>query len=75
MVQVMEVSLVGVLHIVGEDGEELPAGENGQVWFESETKFEDDKDRKKAAEAFNARGWSTPRSVDFVDELFRLPTG
>ena len=60
--------LVGILHILGEDGEELPAGEIGQVWFESETKFEYHKDQKKTAEAFNARGWSTLGDVGYVDE-------
>jgi len=60
--------LVGILHILGEDGEELPADEIGQVWFESETKFEYHKDQKKTAEAFNARGWSTLGDVGYVDE-------
>jgi acyl-CoA synthetase (AMP-forming)/AMP-acid ligase II len=60
--------LVGILHILDEDGEELPAGEIGQVWFESETKFEYHKDQKKTAEAFNARGWSTLGDVGYVDE-------
>jgi acyl-CoA synthetase (AMP-forming)/AMP-acid ligase II len=31
--------LIGIIHIVGEDGSEQPTGEVGEVWFESETKF------------------------------------
>lgn len=60
--------LVGILHIVGEDGEELPAGEIGQVWFESETRFEYHKDSEKTAAAFNTHGWSTLGDIGYVDE-------
>ena len=28
-------SMTGTIHIVGEDGEELPVGEEGEVWFET----------------------------------------
>ncbi|NCY15561.1 MAG: acyl-CoA synthetase [Actinobacteria bacterium] len=59
--------LVGILHIVGEDGEEQAAGEVGEVWFESETVFEYHKDSEKTAAAFNDRGWSTLGDVGYVD--------
>lgn len=60
--------LVGIVHILDDDGVEVPAGEIGQVWFESETRFEYHKDREKTAAAFNDRGWSTLGDVGYVDE-------
>ncbi|MBU6328998.1 MAG: acyl-CoA synthetase [Acidobacteria bacterium] len=60
--------LVGIIHILDEDGVEQPAGEVGQVWFESETVFEYHKDREKTAAAFNERGWSTLGDVGYLDE-------
>ena len=52
-------SLMGAVHIVGEDGEDVPVGEEGQVWFESATRFEYHGDPAKTATAWNDRGWST----------------
>ena len=60
--------LVGIVHILDDDGVEVSAGEVGQVWFESETKFEYHKDSEKTAQAFNERGWSTLGDVGYVDE-------
>ena len=59
--------LIGILHIIGEDGSEQPGGEVGEVWFESDTKFEYHKDSEKTAAAFNDRGWSTLGDVGYVD--------
>src|SRR3546814_281249 len=33
-------SLLGTVHILGPDGEELAAGEQGEVWFETPSRFE-----------------------------------
>lgn len=60
--------LVGILHILDDDGVEVAAGEVGQVWFESETRFEYHKDSEKTAAAFNDRGWSTLGDVGYVDD-------
>ena len=59
--------LVGIVHILDEDGAELPAGEAGQIWFESDTRFEYHNDPAKTAEAFNTEGWSTLGDVGYVD--------
>ena len=59
--------LIGIIHIIGEEGSEQPAGGVGEVWFESETKFEYHKDSEKTAAAFNERGWSTLGDVGYVD--------
>ena len=33
-------AVLGVIHIVGEDGEGVPIGEEGTIYFESDTQFE-----------------------------------
>jgi acyl-CoA synthetase (AMP-forming)/AMP-acid ligase II len=60
--------LVGVLHVVGEDGEELPPGEAGTVYFESEAEFAYHNDPEKTAESYLRPGWSTLGDVGYVDE-------
>ena len=61
-------SLMGVVHIVGPDGEELPVGEEGQVWFESPQSFEYHGDPEKTAEVHDPRGWTTLGDIGRVDE-------
>ena len=62
------VPLVGVLHIVGDDGEELPTGESGTVYFESEGQFAYHNDAEKTASAYLRPGWSTLGDIGYVDE-------
>jgi acyl-CoA synthetase (AMP-forming)/AMP-acid ligase II len=59
--------LLGKIHIVSEDQRELPPGEAGQIWFESETRFEYHNDPRKTAEAFNDRGWSSLGDIGYLD--------
>jgi long-chain acyl-CoA synthetase len=61
-------SLMGGIHILDDGGEELPAGEEGQVWFETPHRFEYHGDTEKTAAAWNDRGWSTLGDVGRVDE-------
>jgi acyl-CoA synthetase (AMP-forming)/AMP-acid ligase II len=60
-------SLMGAVHIVGEEGTEVPVGEVGEVWFESATTFEYHGDAEKTAAAFDTRGWSTMGDIGRVD--------
>jgi long-chain acyl-CoA synthetase len=62
-------SLLGPLHILGEDGEELPTGESGTIYFESPSAFEyhGDPDKTKGAQDPKGRGWSTLGDVGYVD--------
>lgn len=62
------ISLVGQLHIVGEDGQDVPAGENGTIYFEGGGDFEYFNDKEKTAESRHAKGWSTLGDVGYVDE-------
>ncbi len=57
----------GVLHICGEDGAELPPGEQGLVYFEGGTPFEYHNDPAKTAEARNAHGWTTLGDIGRID--------
>ena len=61
-------SLGGTVHILDEDGVELPAGEPGQIWFESGVTFEYHNDAEKTAAAFNDRQWSSLGDVGHLDD-------
>jgi acyl-CoA synthetase (AMP-forming)/AMP-acid ligase II len=57
----------GTLHICDEDGDEVPAGQTGQIWFESDVVFEYHNDPDKTRAAFNDRGWSSLGDIGHVD--------
>jgi len=57
----------GRLHIVGDDGQELPAGEIGQVFFEGGGQFSYLGDPEKTRQALNDRGWFTYGDIGRVD--------
>ena len=61
-------SLVAKLHIVGDDGEELPPGEPGTIYFSGGPEFTYHNDAEKTAQTRNAQGWSTLGDVGYVDE-------
>ena len=61
-------SLLGAVHIVGPDGQELPVGEDGIVRFETAQRFEYHGDPAKTAEAYDDRGWATMGDIGHVDE-------
>ncbi|MCU1397989.1 MAG: putative acyl-CoA synthetase, long-chain fatty acid:CoA ligase [Acidimicrobiales bacterium] len=59
--------VLGVVHVVGGDGQELAPGEDGQIWFESAARFEYHNDPDKTAGAFDAHGWSSLGDIGHVD--------
>jgi acyl-CoA synthetase (AMP-forming)/AMP-acid ligase II len=61
-------ALSGQIHIVGEDGEELPAGEAGTIYFSDGAAFEYHNDPEKTKSSYNERGWSTLGDVGYVDD-------
>ncbi|MET0901668.1 MAG: acyl-CoA synthetase, partial [Acidimicrobiales bacterium] len=65
-------ALVGTVHIVGDDGEEVPTGESGTVYFEGEaaSTFEYHNDPQKTADSRDpkGRGWSTLGDVGHLDD-------
>ena len=62
------VPLVGKIRILDDDGRQLATGDVGQVWFDSDLRFEYHNDPVKTAEAFNEKGWSTLGDVGYLDE-------
>jgi acyl-CoA synthetase (AMP-forming)/AMP-acid ligase II len=54
-------------HIVGDDGEELPTGEVGVVYFAGGRQFEYHNDPDKTASIANARGWRTLGDMGYLD--------
>ncbi|OBH47562.1 acyl-CoA synthetase [Mycobacterium mantenii] len=55
------------VHVVGEDGRELPAGESGELYFEGGPDFEYFKDPGKTASVYNDRGWRSLGDMGYVD--------
>ena len=60
--------LIGVLHILDEEYNELPAGEAGTIYFESPTQFEYHNDPEKTKGARSPQGWSTLGDIGYVDD-------
>jgi len=61
--------LFGVPHIVDEEGNELPPGEVGTVYFSDlPSQFAYHNEPGKTADAYNAAGWSTCGDVGYLDE-------
>ena len=64
-------SMLGPIHIVDDDGNVLPAGEVGTVWFEpvpGRPGFEYHKDDQKTRDSFDANGWSTVGDMGYLDD-------
>jgi long-chain acyl-CoA synthetase len=59
--------LVGEVHICSDDGDELPVGEIGTVWFSGTRRFSYHNDPAKTAGAYNEKGWSTLGDMGSVD--------
>src|SRR4051812_10940186 len=61
-------SVLGVAHIVDDDGRELGPGETGTVWFSDGFTFEYHHDEEKTRDAHDERGWSTLGDVGHLDD-------
>jgi acyl-CoA synthetase (AMP-forming)/AMP-acid ligase II len=61
-------TLWGAVHIVGPDGEEVPVGVGGEIWFETPHRFEYHDDPATTATVWNDRGWSTLGDIGRVDD-------
>jgi long-chain acyl-CoA synthetase len=59
----------GAIYICDDDGNVLPTGEDGVVWFGGrENTFVYNNDPEKTKQTFNERGWSTLWDVGHLDE-------
>jgi len=61
-------SLIGTVHILDEDGNELPAGESGEIYFESAINFEYLNDPEKTAASTSRHGWRTVGDIGYLDD-------
>ncbi|MST32857.1 AMP-binding protein [Acidimicrobiaceae bacterium USS-CC1] len=59
--------LIGEVHVVGEDGAEVPAGTVGTVYFGGGADFEYLHDPAKTAAAHHPAGWTTLGDIGYVD--------
>ncbi|MBI3701067.1 MAG: acyl-CoA synthetase [Afipia sp.] len=60
-------AVVGKIKIVDDDGNELPAGEIGAVYFAEGPQFAYHNDPDKTKRAYNDKGWSTIGDVGYLD--------
>ncbi|BBX61451.1 long-chain acyl-CoA synthetase [Mycobacterium saskatchewanense] len=56
------------VHVIGADGDELPPGEPGELYFEGGPAFDYFKDPAKTASVSNDCGWRSLGDMGFVDE-------
>ena len=61
-------SLMGEIHIVGEDGEECPAGTAGTIYFSGGGQFAYHNDPEKTQDSYNDKGWSTLGDVGMLND-------
>jgi long-chain acyl-CoA synthetase len=61
-------SLTGEIHVLDEEGKDLPPGQPGVVYFAGGAAFEYHNDPDKTAESRSREGWSTLGDVGYLDE-------
>jgi acyl-CoA synthetase (AMP-forming)/AMP-acid ligase II len=61
-------ALVGKIHIVDDDGLEVPTGTPGAIYFEGDADFEYHNDPEKTRSSRNDQGWSTIGDVGYLDD-------
>ncbi|MGH3596594.1 MAG: fatty-acid--CoA ligase FadD4 [Mycobacterium sp.] len=60
--------MVGTVHILDEDGNELPQNQPGEIYFEGGYAFEYLNDPDKTAKSREKHGWITVGDVGYLDE-------
>jgi len=61
-------AVFGKIHILSDEGEELPVRKEGLIYFEGGNPFSYHNDEEKTREAYNAQGWSTLGDIGWLDE-------
>jgi long-chain acyl-CoA synthetase len=59
--------LIGTIHILDDDGDELPVGQAGTIYFEGGAQFEYHNDAAKTASSRSKQGWSTLGDIGYLD--------
>ena len=57
----------GTIHVCAPDGEEVPVGEDGLIYFENDILPSYHNDPEKTAEAMHPKGWMTQGDIGHVD--------
>ncbi|HZU46902.1 MAG TPA: fatty-acid--CoA ligase FadD4, partial [Mycobacterium sp.] len=60
--------MLGAVHILDENGDELPPGEPGEIYFEGGYAFEYLNDPEKTAASKDKHGWVTVGDVGYLDD-------
>jgi len=60
--------MMGALHILDEDGNELPPNQAGEIYFEGGFDFEYLNDPDKTAKSRDTHGWKTVGDIGYLDE-------
>ena len=61
-------ALMGRVHICDDDGNELPEGSSGVIYFSDGHPFSYHADTERTASAYNSKGWSTLGDIGRLDE-------
>src|SRR4051812_27052753 len=61
-------AIPGSVHICDDDGNELPNGVPGQVWFDANATFKYHNDPEKTAKAYNDKGWTSLADIGYLDD-------
>ncbi|MCK0129619.1 acyl-CoA synthetase [Erythrobacter sp. F6033] len=61
-------AIYGTLHVCGPDGEDVPAGQDGLIYFENALLPTYHNDPEKTREATHPKGWMTLGDIGHVDE-------
>lgn len=61
-------AMTAAIHILGDDGAELPPGEAGEIYFEGGADFEYLNDAEKTAKSRSRQGWKTVGDIGYLDE-------
>ncbi|MEI7715208.1 MAG: fatty-acid--CoA ligase FadD4 [Mycobacterium sp.] len=56
------------MHILDENGDEVPAGQAGEIYFEGGASFEYLNDEAKTAASRDRHGWTTVGDIGYVDD-------
>src|SRR4051794_12186425 len=60
--------MVGVLHVLDDDGDEVAPGEIGTIWADAPQPFDYVNDEEKTRQTRNDRGWTTVGDVGYLDD-------
>ena len=61
-------SMMSTIHILDEEGNELPPGQAGEIYFEGGLDFEYLNDAAKTASSRESHGWKTVGDIGYLDE-------